>query len=647
MARPFDRIGAKAAGYTDQEIDSFVSQQEAGGSTEDTKDALDIQGKQLTIEIAKENLKNLRKPEEPTAEEKTQLLKRKNIQDSAQAVLDTIPLRDTMTAKEFETAIDFAVSDYNKRAFEEGGQALTKEEKPIIAGTQIKMLEKRPNVAERFGGWITGASPAVTMGTNENLETIRQKMILAINAVDPNAKLKYTPSPKGKESNGSDFMSGDIQAAKDILELTKAGYQKNPTAPWIGAAEIVGKGIVENPEEFFGAIGSDITQAVNDPKGTLWRNPVQSAALVAPLLKASKLAIAGKLGKSGKAVGLADIPTSGVPPTGGNIIQKTGTGMRSGVRDIDVGPSLFGPERQAQINKTMDTLGIKGSAKDQYTQLHSNVENIGNTIETELKNNPQIFITKNIIDDFKINLDEAIRTGNLTAKKVKQTITNYMSALYKGKMGNTISSDDLFKVKKAMNEDYKGVKKKLDAGTPLTDTEKVIAAGRQTIDDILSQEYPQIKQLTLMQHDLYDAIDSLYKQSKEGMKLRVPLTGNFIPLPTNLIRRTQDKFGSLLQGKQELPNIAPTTEAGRSATVKTASSGLNDIPQTPLKTESPFPQYPASVLENIPNAPSYIKYNLTGKLYSTKNMTPEKYQEILNYNKEHPTKFSQKTKSKG
>ena len=126
----------------------------------------------------------------------------------------------------------------------------------------------------------------------------------------------------------------------------------------------------------------------------------------------------------------------------------------------------------------------------------------------------------------------------------------YLADIYGDKMGDTISTPDLFKVKQDLNKDYQRVAKKINAGSELTPREQVVKVARKTVDDIIAQEHPNVKKQTLQQSNLFDATDSLYNRArKQKIKGRIPFTGIQFPLPGGAIRGGEDYLGGLLQGK--------------------------------------------------------------------------------------------------
>jgi hypothetical protein len=170
--------------------------------------------------------------------------------------------------------------------------------------------------------------------------------------------------------------------------------------------------------------------------------------------------------------------------------QMFGSKMRAGVSQIDVGPSLYGPQKEVKVLQTLDKYGIKGSPGDKYAQLQPKVAEIGDKIAEELNKNPMEISIEDIKSDFKVNLEDQLRSKNINARSADKEITSYLQDLYGKDIKDTISSQDMFRLKQKINQDYKAVAKKIDSNTALNDREKVISVARQTLDDVIAEYYP-------------------------------------------------------------------------------------------------------------------------------------------------------------
>lgn len=224
--------------------------------------------------------------------------------------------------------------------------------------------------------------------------------------------------------------------------------------------------------------------------------------------------------------------------------KKTGEGLVENVRKIDVGASPYGPAREAQIAKTLDEVGIKGSPAQQYSQLQPKIEELGGQIKTYLDANSKMVNAKELKNTFVKNITSELPEETMAVPSVEREVSSFVKQI-SGKDASKLTTADLFDIKKKINASYSRISSKLDRGLPLTDKEKVIYVARKTVDDVITAEHPQIKQATLKQSNLYEASKSLYKQRNNAPALKA--LGIEIPLPD--VRGAQDKLGRLLRGK--------------------------------------------------------------------------------------------------
>jgi len=102
------------------------------------------------------------------------------IKGTAQQVLDVVTNKKMYaTEEEYMNALRYAVSDYNKRGFTEGGKALTPSEQAVIAGTQIRTT---PGRQAGFFHKLIGTTPASasSVNINDDEQSIIDKMNSAI-----------------------------------------------------------------------------------------------------------------------------------------------------------------------------------------------------------------------------------------------------------------------------------------------------------------------------------------------------------------------------------------------------------------------------------------------------------------------------------
>ena len=146
------------------------------------------------------DLAQMFEPEEGTASEQERAQVIGVIKGKAQVVLDVIANKDGYPNDEaFEDALKYAVSDYNKRGFDEGGKALTPTEFAIIAGTEIRTtIGKQADIIQKARG-ITPKS-ASDLSISDDESSIVNKMNAAIQGAD---QITSSPIKAGTKTPGS------------------------------------------------------------------------------------------------------------------------------------------------------------------------------------------------------------------------------------------------------------------------------------------------------------------------------------------------------------------------------------------------------------------------------------------------------------
>jgi hypothetical protein len=287
----------------------------------------------------------------------------------------------------------------------------------------------------------------------------------------------------------------------------------------------------------------------------------------------------------------------------GELTQKVGSEIRQGVRGIEAKPSIWGASSEQAINKTLDTLGFKGSPANQYAQLEPKFNQLSDQITNVLNNNPKPVSIPGLVKDFMANLQDSgiIRRGELTAKQGQKEISGYIQDLYsKGDpsmpLPETIASPDLFALKQAANTDAKSIFNKLDNGTSLTNREKIILTFRNTLDDKIAELHPEVKQATMMQSHLFDAAQGLAKSRNANISLP-EILGTKIPLPSRGVQSIQDFIGRYLQGSGRKMSsvgnaVSPLTQIlGQGGSRLAATAQLPEQGQNQTTEVNSGPQY--------------------------------------------------------
>lgn len=234
---------------------------------------------------------------------------------------------------------------------------------------------------------------------------------------------------------------------------------------------------------------------------------------------------------------------------GGKVVENAGTAVRSGSSPIYLRANVGGAQREEFVQKTLDGLGIRGTAAQKYKQLQPVMEKLTDQIDDVLTKSPKKVRVDQIVDDFMKNLDDALLAKELTQKEAKKEVGLLIQEMYKKAnkgskvIAEEISTTDLFRFKKQLNKIVSGIYDKIERGTPLNAREKVLVQARQTLDDIIAVAHPRVKELTRKQSALFDAADSLSAARKTVPTFRAFGT----TVPKGLQQGITDLAGSTMQ----------------------------------------------------------------------------------------------------
>jgi hypothetical protein len=255
---------------------------------------------------------------------------------------------------------------------------------------------------------------------------------------------------------------------------------------------------------------------------------------------------------------------------GGELIRESEM-LTEGTRQIKVKASVFGAKVEKAINETLNKYGFKGTAQMQYEKLEPVMKEIEEKIQTLIKDNPDLAVSKESIrESFIDNLKSSLRTKDLTQKQAIAEIEGYLTDLLRaaGDVGaekgqpllkggaKDIPLAMLREMKKILNQDYASVFKKLENNTSLNAREKVIAAAWGSLDDAVKNLSPELKQLLLDESNLYKAAQPLSSARFNAPTLR----GFGTSLPARVTQFLRDIGSNTLKklgiGVEKLPNGA-------------------------------------------------------------------------------------------
>jgi hypothetical protein len=539
-------------------IGEAVTKEKALSAIKNSDEEIAAEVKKATaIDKAKSDLKAQQE------DEKTKKARQTILNDTAknsQQLLDIIDAgeKGKLTGQAYKDALNSASSQLRAQiGFGQAGKAFTGPEMAILGGQMPVVKVREQSLLDKMTGNVPPQQGEVT----DDVKTLKRKAIIARDlAQGKKIDINQLQQQQAVQPQSGNIVQNAVTDTKDILGGVLNLGKSMATGQLPGPSAYSPQGIIpemiRNPQAFknllnLGVEGSkqsyqQYKDIINQPGQQVQQHPVNTALALLPFLAVGKAAMAGRAGKAAEAVSVAG--NVGEEANQASLLGKVGNELRTQVRQIDVGPQIGGPQREAQINNTLNRLGIKGSPQEQYASLQPVMTKIENEVHAYLDKNAVKVNLDDVKNDLKKNLNNELAGFEITSKDAKKAINGYLSALYEDKITPFTDTNELFRLKQKVNKHYKPVSEKLEKGTPLTNREAVIAVARKTIDDIITEKHPEIKQQTLDQSVLYDAKDSLWKQRKNLMKVRIPLLNNYLPGPSRAVRSGADKLGEILQG---------------------------------------------------------------------------------------------------
>lgn len=346
-----------------------------------------------------------------------------------------------------------------------------------------------------------------------------------------------------------------------VIARIKEGKPIDPMSLGVAGGHTILKGAINEYNELLGRPmeGGDVLGRIGQ---RAYEKPVSTVLDVLPFIGPLK-----KLATGSKASKVTSLPTIS-KTTKPNILQKTGKSLKQEAAPIYEKPSVYGAGKEAAIRKTLDDAGIHGTPNQQYTALEPAMNKLSTKIAKKLAENPQAVSYKGIVAKFNENLASLKRTKVLTNSQAINETKGYLKDLGNLKEGDIITTQKLFDLKKIVNEDYGAVKAKMDRGMPLTPREQVVSAARKTLDDVITDLHPEVKELTLKQSKLYDAAPSLSKARKTvptervfGTTIPAGVKSTALDLTGRIAENVGDKVAGASAGLKQIPSkISGVTE---------------------------------------------------------------------------------------
>jgi len=378
--------------------------------------------------------------------------------------------------------------------------------------------QQSPGLFQQVGNFI---APKLTEVANVSGDTLGMvgDYIAYHNANTPEDRMKAAIAYNEKKDRTSNFFSKAGFGTSSNPGFDPIKFAKSTAQPALEAASFmvpVGKGLPSVLKN--GALSGAFQGA----------SSMNSASDIPNIFTS---ALGGALGNglmhgvSSAANKFSDFLSKNLPTLG----EKMNNTINNATGRVYVDSSVNGAAKEAKIMQTLKDLGIVGGPQAKYEKLQPAMQKLNSDIASIIENNPKSASLDEIASIFKSKLDSSLRTKDLSNKQAITEVAGYLQDLMKSsgvghqfledgvnKAANpmSLSSSELFKLKKLANSDYQGVIKKIQSNSPLNPREKVIAAGRDTLDEMITKLHPDIKDRTIMQSHLYDAAESFGAQRK-------------------------------------------------------------------------------------------------------------------------------------
>lgn len=370
-------------------------------------------------------------------------------------------------------------------------------------------------------------------------------------------------APKPKQQGKGGFLSSIIS------ELGGAGGAAGGAA--IGTALLPGVGTL---------VGAGLGGFLGGTGGRVAENKIRDNRIgIGDALKEGSLA--GALSAAGQGYNLykgakaAKAGVQGIEEL--SKIGKVGTSLRSNVVNPKVAASPFGANQEANLVKTLNGLGLKGSAKNQYEKLPGVMSKLGGEIDTALAKNTNTSTLSKLVGEVKTNTKALPQFINGEASYNK-ALTSELKDLTSKFGSSKISAAEVQAAKTDLSSKMGSIFNKVAKGADLNPKEASRLAIWKGLDSHVVSIAPEVKALTAQQGKLYEAAPGLLAKSKKT--LGIPLLGIKSSAAERLAQGSQDLAGRTLQA------VGGVGKAAAPATGGIVEQTLKGIPKN-LKVQAP------------------------------------------------------------
>lgn len=357
-----------------------------------------------------------------------------------------------------------------------------------------------------------------------------------------------------------------------------AGGAAIGTALLPGVGTLVGAGL----GGFLGGTGGRLAE--NKVRDNRWGmgDALKEGSLSGALSVVGSGASALKGAKAAKAL-------KGASALGGNVdevgkIAKAGNSLRAGIVNPKVAASPFGATKEAGVVSTLNNLGLKGSAKNQYQKLPSVMTKLNGQIDTALASNTNTSNLSKLTGSIKSTSKDLPQFINGDPAYTK-SLVNELGDLNSKFASNKITAAQLQAAKTDLSSKMGNIFTKVAKGADLNPKEASRLAIWKGLDDHIVKVAPEVKALTSQQAKLYEAAPGLLANSKKTMG--IPLLGVKSSGAERIAQGSRDLAGRTLQS---IGGVRPM--AG-------AKGLVNAIPGAPQILKQAKYQAPGNLIEAL------------------------------------------------
>lgn len=279
----------------------------------------------------------------------------------------------------------------------------------------------------------------------------------------------------------------------------------------------------------------------------------------------------------------------GASALGGNVdevgkIAKAGNSLRAGIVNPKVAASPFGATKEAGVVNTLNNLGLKGSAKNQYQKLPGVMTKLNSQIDTALTSNTNTSSLSKLTGSIKKTSKDLPQFINGDPTYTK-SLVNELGDLNTKFTSNKVTAAQLQKAKTELSGKMGNIFTKVAKGADLNPKEASRLAIWKGLDDHIVKVAPEVKALTSQQAKLYEAAPGLLASSKKTMG--IPLLGVKSGGAERIAQGGQDLVG---RGLQRMGGVRP---------IAGAKGMINSIPgAAPVMKQAKF-QAPGNLVEAL------------------------------------------------